>query len=38
MGNEKNLNNPELNTNTENVKPKLHEIFHNPKSFNEWDE
>ena len=31
MGNEKNLNAPELNTDTENVKPKLHEIFHNPK-------
>jgi hypothetical protein len=31
MGNEKNLNNPELNANAENVKPNLHEIFQNPR-------
>ena len=31
MGKEKNLNNSQLNTDTENVKPNLHEIFHNPK-------
>jgi hypothetical protein len=31
MGKEKNLNNPELNIDTENVKPSLQETFENPK-------
>ena len=31
MGVDKNLNAPELNTDTENVKPKLHEFIHTIK-------
>lgn len=31
MGDEKNLNNSQLNIDTENVKPNLHEIFQNPR-------